>query len=192
MYDPRQLQYGTYPPVQQGGQQQVVYTQPPASYLPQGQQLIQQIRPPMNQQVPPPQQIVYDIQARHIGSLEEIKLGEVPMDGSMPLFMLQDGSMIVGKFWDRDAQLKTVRYIKEPDQVATPEPQVPMVQTIIDPDISNRLNHLEQLINHCIEKVEAIPTESNYTVQTYQELPKSMTTSTAAKSSGKKVNNNGQ
>lgn len=186
MYDPRQLQYGTYPPVQQSNQQQVVYTQPPAPYFPQGQQVVQQIRPPMNQQqVPPPQQIVYDIQARHIGSLEDIKLGEIPMDGSMPLFMLQDESEIVGKFWNKNAELKTIRYIKEPDQESAPEPQVPMVQTVIDPDISNRLNRLEQLINRCIETVESIPAQ-----QIVQIEPAQLPSSATQASNKKKVSNN--
>lgn len=182
MYDPRQPQYGAYPiqalgyPAQpQPGQ--VGYTQPPVPYMPQGQQMMQQVpnRPQMPQ--PQPQENVASIRARYINSPEDIQLGEVPMDGSMPLFMMSDKSVIIGKYWDKDAQLKTARYLREPDNEPANRPQVPMVQTVIDPDISNRLDRLEQLVNRCIQAVEQIPT---------QEAPVSVPKTTA-----KKVSNNG-
>lgn len=195
MYDPRVVNSWPYPAqdARYANSQpaNVVYTQPPVSYVPQGQPMMQQNRVPMNppsiQQ--PQEQLANFIRARYITSPEEIQLGEVPMDGSMPLFMLQDRSAIVGKFWDKDAQLKTVRYIPEIVQESTPEPQVPMVQTVIDPDISERLTNLELMMHHCLDLVKAIPTESNYTIQTISE-PVTGPATTASKSSNKKVSNN--
>lgn len=192
MYDPRVVNPWPYPAqdARYSNPQpaNVVYTQPPVPYVPQGQPMMQPNRVPMNPQ--PVQQSQEHptnlIRARYITSPEEIQLGEVPMDGSMPLFMLQDRSAIVGKYWDKDAQLKTVRYIPEVIQEPTPEPQAPMVQTIIDPDISNRLSRLEQLVSQCIQMVEAIPTPSTITAEFAP-----LSTSTATKTSNKKVSNNG-
>lgn len=193
MYDSRQNTYGNYP-VQgvtyntppNGG---VVYTQPPIPYMPQGQQMIQQPQPrpmvnaPMQNQ---PQENVYAIRARYIASPEDIKLGEVPMDGSMPLFLMQDHSMVIGKYWDKDAQLKTARYIRDISQESPPEPQKTVVQTVIDPDISDRLGRLEQLVNRCIEMVEAIPVPATVS---FEKLTPQVPHQT--KSSSKKVTNDG-
>lgn len=166
MYDPRQApQYGAYPiqalgyPAQlQPGQ--VGYTQQPIPYIPQGQQMMQQV--PNRTQIPQqqPQDNVSTIRARYINSPEDIQLGEVPMDGSMPLFMMNDRSAIVGKYWDKDAQLKTVRYLPEIVQEPVNQPQVPVVQTVIDPDISNRLDKLESLVQKCLTAVSNIPIQT--------------------------------
>lgn len=160
MYDPRQVGLYTYP------QQPVFYnnsptpyTQQPPQYVPQ--QMVQQPQPrPAQNQT---QEKVYDIRARHISSPEDIQLGEIPMDGSMPLFMMADRSAIVGKFWDKDAQLKTIRYLPEVIQELAPVQQVPMVQTVIDPDISNRLDKLEGLVQKCLTAVSNIPVQTAVT-----------------------------
>lgn len=195
MYDSRQNQnpYGNYPiqglmgySPQQGG---VGYTQAPIQYVPQGQQMIQQPQPRPMVNLPQqnqPQENIYTIRARYIGSPEDIRLGEVPMDGSMPLFLMQDHSAVIGKYWDKDAQLKTVRYIRDISQESVPESQKTTVQTVIDPDISDRLGRLEHLVNRCVEMVEAIPVPSTITTEFAPLLP-----STSAKSSSKKVSNNG-
>lgn len=55
----------------------------------------------------------------------EITAQEVPMDGSMSFFPLSDGSAIVGKRWNADGTIQTVRYIAEQPAQATVQDTTP-------------------------------------------------------------------
>ena len=62
------------------------------------------------------------------------------MDGSISLFPMQDGSAVIGKFWDNNGQIKTIRFI--PENVEQPRQQDPFAA------INERLDTLESLIRN--------------------------------------------
>lgn len=116
MYQPYQMQYGGF-------------QQPFAPSLPAQQ--------PMQQQSFAPQT---GIMGHMVGSHEEIKPQDVPMNGAAAYFPTQDGSVIFAKAWNPDGSITTVRYTPEienkPDDVQTP--------TLFD--IVDQLNDIEDLL----------------------------------------------
>lgn len=83
------------------------------------------IQQPYQPQVQPqaqPQPQPRGVSGRTVASAEEITAQEVPMDGSMGLFPLADGSAVIGKAWGGDGTIRTVRYVPEaqPSDVAQP------------------------------------------------------------------------
>ena len=77
---------------------------------------------------------------RMITSPDQITPQEIPMDGSISLFPMQDGSAVIGKFWDSNGQIKTIRFV--PENVEQPRQQDPFVA------INERLDTLESLIRN--------------------------------------------
>ena len=75
-----------------------------------------------------------------ITSPDQITPQEIPMDGSISLFPMQDGSAVIGKFWDNNGQIKTIRFI--PENVEQPRQQDPFAA------INERLDTLESLIRN--------------------------------------------
>lgn len=75
-----------------------------------------------------------------ISNPNEITPQEIPMDGSISLFPMQDGSAVIGKFWDNNGQIKTIRFI--PENVEQPRQQDPFAA------INERLDTLESLIRN--------------------------------------------
>lgn len=53
------------------------------------------------------------LHGRIIGNPEEIKLNEIPMDGTASLFPMNDDSCIYAKAWGPDGKIQTFRYIRE-------------------------------------------------------------------------------
>ena len=53
------------------------------------------------------------ISSRLIKSLDEITPQEVPMDGSVSLFPMEDYSCVYAKAWNRDGTIRTVKYVPE-------------------------------------------------------------------------------
>ena len=53
------------------------------------------------------------ILGRMITNPNEITPQEIPMDGSISMFPMQDGSAVYGKFWDSNGQIKTIRFVPE-------------------------------------------------------------------------------
>lgn len=68
--------------------------------------------------LPQQQQAQQRVVGRVIGSAQEVTPQEVPMDGSLALFLLADGSAVVGKRWTPEGTIDEVRFVKE-----TTEPQ---------------------------------------------------------------------
>ena len=50
---------------------------------------------------------------RVIANPEEIRLNEIPMDGTASLFPMKDDSCIYAKAWGPDGKIQTYRYIRE-------------------------------------------------------------------------------
>lgn len=60
---------------------------------------------------------------RVVASPDEIQVQEVPTDGTMALFLLSDGSGVIGKRWAPDGSILTTRYVAEAtDQRPTTDP----------------------------------------------------------------------
>lgn len=53
------------------------------------------------------------LHGRIISNPEEIKLNEIPMDGTASLFPMNDDSCIYAKAWGQDGKIQTYRYIRE-------------------------------------------------------------------------------
>lgn len=63
------------------------------------------------------------ILGRMIANPNEITPQEIPMDGSISMFPMQDGSAVYGKFWDSNGQIKTIRFVPENvEQTASDDP----------------------------------------------------------------------
>lgn len=79
------------------------------------------------------------ILGRMISNPKEITPQEIPMDGSISLFPMQDGSAVYGKFWDSNGQINTIRFV--PDNIADADPEP-------DPfdKINKRFDELEKMI----------------------------------------------
>lgn len=78
------------------------------------------------------------ILGRMISNPNEITPQEIPMDGSISMFPMQDGSAVYGKFWDSNGQIKTIRFI--PENVNQPQQEDPFTA------INNRLDSIEDLL----------------------------------------------
>ena len=118
---------------------QFMYGQVQQPYLPQSINYNQTWQPmvsqqPTNQTSTRPQSIL----GHMITNPDQITPQEIPMDGSISLFPMQDGSAVVGKFWDNNGQLKTIRFI--PENVEQTQPQDPFAT------LNARFDSLEELI----------------------------------------------
>lgn len=123
--------YPTTAPGVQYGQVQNPYIptpsyQPPTVPNPSQSSQMNQIRP-------------QGILGRMIANPNEITPQEIPMDGSISMFPMQDGSAVYGKFWDSNGQIKTIRFVPE---------NVDQAQTQEDPfaAINTRLDSIESLL----------------------------------------------
>lgn len=85
------------------------------------------------------QQRISAIPGRVVQQEDMIRPNDVPMDGSVALFPLQDMSCIFGKAWNTNGQIITVRYV--PEQQPQQAPQVDPFQVI-----DTRLTSIENLL----------------------------------------------
>lgn len=103
-------------------------------YSPYGQQFQQQFTPQQfTPSMPTFQQPIQQpgIMGHMIGSHDEIKPNDVPMNGTAAYFPTQDGSVIFAKAWNPDGSITTVRYTPEVDQPSD-APQAPTLFDIVD------------------------------------------------------------
>lgn len=63
--------------------------------------------------IPGPMTGMPALHGRIIANPEEIKLNEIPMDGTASLFPMSDDSCIYAKAWGQDGKIQTYRYIRE-------------------------------------------------------------------------------
>lgn len=123
--------YQFYPtnPGFQYGQTQQPYV-PAPTYQPQWSNQSQTMNQPRQQ----------GILGHMVSNPNEITPQEIPMDGSISLFPMQDGSAVIGKFWDNNGQIKTIRFV--PENVEQPQQQDPFAV------LNERLDTLESLIRN--------------------------------------------
>lgn len=80
------------------------------------------------------------IPGRIVSDQNEITVQEVPMDGSISLFMKNDLSCIYAKQWSGNGSIATVRYI--PEETNEPNKKQVTMETIME-----KLENLERAIN---------------------------------------------
>lgn len=76
---------------------------------------------------------------RVIKNPEEIKLNEIPMDGTASLFPMSDDTCIYAKAWGQDGTIQTLRYIRED---AEPQEKGPSEFA----QVMTRLDKIEQML----------------------------------------------
>lgn len=79
---------------------------------------------------------------RVVSQEAEITPQEVPMDGSFSWFPMADGSAVIGKRWNSDGTIQTVRYAPESTE---PQHAVETVPSYMS-DISSRLDRIEGIL----------------------------------------------
>lgn len=77
-----------------------------------------------------------------VNSEDDIRVSDVPMDGSVGLFPTSDWSCIITKAWSNDGQIRVMRYVAEelreppkPEPVPVPAPQ-PQPQQPVQPQLT--------------------------------------------------------
>ena len=73
------------------------------------------------------------VRAKTINSPDEIMPGDIPMDGSVSFFIMNDHSAIFGKYWDKSGTLQPIKFVREQNISDPPNPN----------DISERLSNIE-------------------------------------------------
>ena len=106
---------------------------------------------PNYQQAPVPQQIK-GINGRVIGNVNEVTPNEVPMDGNISLFPMNDYSCIYAKMWNTDGTIQTVKFIPVVDNVQA----APQAKQLTDEHYNNIVERLDK-----IEQMLAIQKKSN-------------------------------
>lgn len=81
------------------------------------------------------------VPGRMVSSVDEITPNEVPMDGSVALFPLTDGSAILARSWNRDGTISTIMYA--PTQ--TQESEETTVAVTLD-DVMQELDDIRSLL----------------------------------------------
>lgn len=77
----------------------------------------------------------HGLNGRYVDNENDIKVGDVPTDGSVAYFPTNDYSCIIAKAWANDGQIRAMRYVaevpKEPEKpVLVPQQQsTPQIQT---------------------------------------------------------------
>ena len=73
------------------------------------------------------------VRAKTINSPDEIMPGDIPMDGSVSFFIMNDHSAIFGKYWDKSGTLQPIKFVREQNMSAPSDSN----------DISERLSKIE-------------------------------------------------
>ena len=97
--------------------------------------------------IPGPMTGVPALHGRIIANPEEIKLNEIPMDGTASLFPMNDDSCIYAKAWGQDGKIQTYRYIREDaEPVDKGSSEFSQVMTHLD-KIEQNQNHISGQVN---------------------------------------------
>lgn len=87
----------------------------------------------------------HGVSGRVVSSADEITAQEVPMDGSMGLFPLADGTAVIGKAWGGDGTIRTIRFV--PD--VKPEPTA---ETGFEESVLSRLDAIEEALSGRVQR----------------------------------------
>lgn len=101
--------------------------------------------PYLQQQNQPTSNQVRGINGRVIGNVNEVTPNEVPMDGNVSLFPLNDYSCIYAKMWNTDGTIQTIKFIP----VVENAQEAQQTQQLTDAHYNNileRLDKIEQML----------------------------------------------
>lgn len=136
--------------------------------LQQFQQSLQAQQPQQPQQQF--QQMPMGISGRVVPNAEAIAANDVPMDGSVAFFPMQDMSQILAKSWNADGTIKTVIYkpfVETPSNLSTTNEKLnvglsdDVTQAFMQrfDDISNKISQLEQSLTKPLTKTTTSKTK---------------------------------
>lgn len=136
--------------------------------LQQFQQSLQAQQPQQPQQQF--QQMPMGISGRVVPNAEAIAANDVPMDGSVAFFPMQDMSQILAKSWNADGTIKTVIYkpfVETPSNLSTTNEKLnvglsdDVTQAFMQrfDDISNKISQLEQSLTKPLTKTSTSKTK---------------------------------
>lgn len=136
--------------------------------LQQFQQSLQAQQPQQPQQQF--QQMPMGISGRVVPNAESIAANDVPMDGSVAFFPMQDMSQILAKSWNADGTIKTVIYkpfVETPSNLSTTNEKLnvglsdDVTQAFMQrfDDISNKISQLEQSLTKPLTKMSTSKTK---------------------------------
>lgn len=122
----------------------------------QARQLFGTQPPSMNVQTPPSPSLPNTVQpttpsisGRFIASPDDIVPNEVPMDGRISFFPLNDCTAVYAKQWDSNGNIQTAKYILSVDAVSTSDESSTQSNLNVD-ELFQKLNSIEQKL----EKIE--------------------------------------
>lgn len=109
-----------------------------------------------------------------ISDPSEIKPKDVPMDGHMSFFPLDDYSAVYAKVWTDDGRLRTFRFIPELEAVAPPETPstVGIDEEALVGNISSSIANLLSPFEKRLEKIEKSVSSALNQIQTPKEAAK--------------------
>ena len=111
------------------------------------------------------------ISSRLIKSLDEITPQEVPMDGSVSLFPMEDYSCVYAKAWNRDGTIRTVKYVPEKQEEVTQNSTTGFAGADVLNDILENIADLTQDVNDIKDmlKPKTSVSRTNKTTSTSKE-----------------------
>lgn len=111
------------------------------------------------------------ISSRLIKSLDEITPQEVPMDGSVSLFPMEDYSCVYAKAWNRDGTIRTVKYVPEKQEEVTQDSVTGFAGADVLNDILENIADLTQDVNDIKDmlKPKTSVSKTNKTTSTSKE-----------------------
>lgn len=100
---------------------------------------------PAQNQTPEPQQQPAQsddsvLSVRIVKSSDDIKPAEIPMNGSMSLFMLEDMSCIYGKRWTNNGVIETIQFVQDDTQNVEIKNPITTDNFIDMNDLANRIS----------------------------------------------------
>lgn len=113
---------------------------------------------PQTQQSMPKSNQIPVTPGRMVTCEEEIKASEIPMDGTISLFLQSDYQKVIAKAWNSNGGIDTVRYVLERVPNQTPENDF---QT----QMLNRLDKIETALSTLSSKSNYRPKQNKYNNQ---------------------------
>lgn len=90
-----------------------------------------------------------------VANMEDIKPGEIPMDGGIGMFLLSDLSEICIKRWNSDGKIQTKRYVEHiEDEMPLAASETPSVDTLLQDfldTVNKRFERVERMISSLAE-----------------------------------------
>lgn len=86
------------------------------------------------------------IYGRPVAAPNEITPQEVPMDGTIALFPMQDLSCVYAKTWGADGTIKTMRFVPEPVNDPQNEGQTEGSMDALFASLNQRLDKIEKML----------------------------------------------